>query len=486
MRLHRLTFVVAIVRRFRRGSAPLGGWSFAFWFSCAFALVFQYLATWTKPGDDDRWWSLVVGRNILAEHAVRTTLGPQSLHPGLVWPDHEWLYCLATALFADGRMYWIFAAAHGVALAVAVFFVLGECVRERVSPFWTTFLVGAVGKALADWEQLRAEAFVPALLVAVVLGSRSRSRIGPPIVVGAVIIWANWHGSYPLALLYLASRSTSRLRIATFFTAIVATLCNPMGFGSWTSVASFPYATIGRYIAEWFPSYSMVIAIGQIFSFLLPGLLCAVWGSPRRWKFSAYRLAFPTFTLVMALRSVRFMKTLGVFGAPALAGLFRERRPIRSGLAWAAAIPFVLGTAVPVMGSLLGRDGGRDLAFGLATAVGSYDAERWAFRLGPTACFDDDSFGSVFEGMGGRANMDGRIDAFPERAIAEQNRFSGDDAMARSFARETCAVAVISGSSADPAMRRAGWHLARTRTTYGLHGRYEIWTRGRNWRGIPS
>ena len=85
-----------------------------------------------------------------------------------------------------------------------------------------------------------------------------------------------------------------------------------------------------------------------------------------------------------------------------------------------------------------------------------------------------------------RANMDGRIDAFPERAIAEQNRFSGDDAMACSFAREICAVAVISGSSADLSMRRAGWHLARVRTTFGLHGRYEIWTRVRNWRGTLS
>lgn len=205
--------------------------------------------------DGDTYWHVATGRWIVAHGAVPATDPFSHTLPGAPWTAHEWL---AELLFAAAHAVagWSGVLALTAAATAATLALLTRYLLRHLAPIHALFFV-ALGTGLMLPHLLaRPHALATPLLVAwtiALVRAREAGRVPGALALGVLLLWANVHGSFPLALLLagafagegmLAAPTAKRRQAARhwglFLAAAVAiTLLTPHGVDGWRFAMDF-------------------------------------------------------------------------------------------------------------------------------------------------------------------------------------------------------------------------------------------------------
>ncbi|MDH7568193.1 MAG: hypothetical protein QHJ73_01235 [Armatimonadota bacterium] len=228
-----------------------------------------------KAGDPDLFWHLKTGQWMLAHRAVPRTGLWSWAGENLPWTTHEWLFqVVVAALFSLAG--WGGVILLKAALIAAAFAVVLDHARQRSGSVGSPALLALISGILtipfwSERPQLVTYAFTAWLLRLLWEWDTGRRRHlwgVPPLV----LLWANFHGAYFLALVLLATYFAAELlkrfwqcengcggsrprHLAAVAGASVALAAvNPHGVG----ILLYPFQYIGftsltHFVAEWFP-----------------------------------------------------------------------------------------------------------------------------------------------------------------------------------------------------------------------------------------
>lgn len=167
-------------------------------------------------GDPDTYWHIVVGRWILAHHAVpHVNLLSYSL-PMAPWVPQEWLAETVFALFYD-QWGW-----NGLVLATAASTAVTLAILTRALLRWLE-PAHALAGAAAAWgvtlSHLLARPHILALPVmvlwfAALVAARERDRAPPLWLAALMCLWANLHAGFALGLAFAALFAAEALVLA--------------------------------------------------------------------------------------------------------------------------------------------------------------------------------------------------------------------------------------------------------------------------------
>jgi hypothetical protein len=176
----------------------------------AAALVIVALLTFIPPSTDDFWLHAAIGRIIWAGGEIpRTALFPFTEAAAFPFHAHEWLASVALHLLNEGLGRDRLVLANG-ALGLILFGLAWRLSFRLTAGFIASLLVALAVMATVNYRHyLRPELFaliftliVLGLLVEYRSGRRWRHLLACTPV---ALLWANSHGSFPLALLLAAS-----------------------------------------------------------------------------------------------------------------------------------------------------------------------------------------------------------------------------------------------------------------------------------------
>ena len=336
-----------------------------------------------RVGDADYWWHIVTARWIIDHHALPAHDLFTYTVPDHAWTDHEYLSELL--MYGLGKVGGQLAVSIGLgALTWAGFFLILRRIALRPQPALVVALAIALGgvAGVAIWgprPQMITFAFICLELLLIerfLAGSRRAIYAMPPLL----LVWANFHGGFVIAFLFIGiavlvelvrwlldradaqARSRTLTLLAVTAASAVAGLVNPHG------VALYVYAwrtqTSGvqqAFITEWqspdFHSLSMR-GLEATIVLLIVGL------AARRARLSAFSVLAAVAGLLLALQSVRHIAVFVAAATPLLAWSWGPvvagvRRPSTGALSrlWLApqhAMTVVaLFTAAVTAGSLL-------------------------------------------------------------------------------------------------------------------------------------
>jgi hypothetical protein len=307
-----------------------------------------------RVGDADYWWHIVTARWILDHGALPAHDLFTYTVANHAWTDHEYLSELL--MYGLGRVGGQLAVSVGLGVVTwAGFWLILKRINLRPQPFVATAVAVALGAVagVAVWgprPQMITFAFIclELYLIERFLSGRGRELYAMPLV---LLVWANFHGGFIIAFLFLGialvveaarwlfDRANSEARAHTVRLALISVASAVAGLVNPHGVALYAYSwrtqTSGvqqAFITEWqspdFHSLSMR-GLEAMIVLLLVGLAF------RRGRFTAFQVLVAVAGLVLALQSVRH---IAVFVAAAT--------PL---LAWAWG---------PVLGSLWQRSGG--------------------------------------------------------------------------------------------------------------------------------
>lgn len=187
--------------------------------------------------DPDAPWIAALGRAVLATGPAPTVNGWSFTAPAHPWVAHEWglspLYAGALSRFGPWGAALLGAAGASLTLALLLRLTLLRARRRAVG----------VGLAFTSMLVLREAVFSPRpacvtlalpLATAALLLRPALTRSLAAAAVGLAVVWANLHGSFPLAAIIAAAGVVAfddrrGLRVATAFGCALAPLCNPYG-----------------------------------------------------------------------------------------------------------------------------------------------------------------------------------------------------------------------------------------------------------------
>jgi hypothetical protein len=336
-----------------------------------------------RVGDADYWWHIVTARWIIDHHALPAHDLFTYTVPGHAWTDHEYLSELL--MYGLGRVGGQLAVSIGLgAVTWAGFWLILRRIALRPQPAIVVALAIALGAVagVSIWgprPQMITFAFIclELLLIERFLAGSRRAIYAMPAL---LLVWANFHGGFVIAFLFLGlailielvrwlldradaqARSRAVTLVAATAASAVAGLINPHGVAlyvySWRTQTS---AVQQAFITEWqspdFHSLSMR-GLEAMIVLLIVGL------AARRARLTAFQVLAAIAGLVLALQSVRHIAVFVAAATPLLvwswgpvaAGL---RRPSHGALAalWVAprrAMAVVaLFTAAVTVGSLV-------------------------------------------------------------------------------------------------------------------------------------
>jgi hypothetical protein len=164
----------------------------------------------SKPGlfgDGDVSWHVAAGRWILQNRAVPTTDPFSFTMAGQPWIAHEWL---SEIIYASAFDFAGFAGlAAVVALAItALHWIVFAHLRPRVGPVAMLISFVALDLILAKFTLARPHLLIWPLLAlwtSLLLNYRDKGQVPPLWLALLVSLWANLHGSFPIALIVAAS-----------------------------------------------------------------------------------------------------------------------------------------------------------------------------------------------------------------------------------------------------------------------------------------
>ncbi|NLH83228.1 MAG: hypothetical protein GX458_20675 [Phyllobacteriaceae bacterium] len=335
------------------------GWGFAF---AVFAAAFAVLAfdAPTTLADPDTPWHIASGASILATGRFPTVDEWSWTIPGTPWIAKEWLsqVILATAFRLGG---WAAVAAVTTATAaLAVALVARETARRLTLPV-AALLVAAILPLSINHLFARPHVFawVPLVIWSIgLLRAAEDTRAPRPILLAAMVIWTNLHGSFLFGLglvpilaveALLRAEPARRLRLALAWAAflgaaVVSTLLHPYGIGVWRAAfAVMNLSGLQTLLYEWLP---------QNFAGFNPveGVILAAIGllATTGVRLPAVRVGLLLLLLHMTIAHIRHTELLGLVGVLVLAeplaavgasaGLARARTPLALLLAGAVAL----------------------------------------------------------------------------------------------------------------------------------------------------
>ena len=234
----------------------------------------------------DLAYGLRAGADMIATHRLANVDTFTFTIGGQPWLNQQWGSQLVLAGVFDWWGWFGLAIARAALLAVTLGFVFASCRAQGTSARLSALLTVAgwlVGIELVG--QLRAQELGVALFALCLWCVTTRSHSWRLwLVPVATVVWANVHGSFPLAMVllvfaWLADRRTAPGRArsvlaATALTAL-ATIATPWGYRTWTYVVDLAtHPVVSRLVAEWarptpgtltgllfFASLALVIAV---------------------------------------------------------------------------------------------------------------------------------------------------------------------------------------------------------------------------------
>ena len=291
-----------------------------------------------RVGDADYWWHIVTARWILDHHALPAHDLFTYTVPGHPWTDHEYLSELV--MYGLGRVGGQFAVSLGLgAVTWAGFWLIFRRINLRPQPFVATagaLAVGAVA-GVAVWgprPQMITFAFLclELYLLERFLAGHNRALYAIPAV---VLVWANFHGGFVIAFVFLAiaflvealpwlfdraniAAGAGAVRVAAVSLAsAIAALINPHGLALY--VYSWRTQTSGvqqAFITEWqSPDFHSL----EMRGFEAMIILLVVGLALRRARPRPFDVAVAVAALLLALQSVRHIAVFVAAATPLLA-----------------------------------------------------------------------------------------------------------------------------------------------------------------------
>lgn len=247
----------------------------------AAAIVVVALLTFVPPGANDLWLDAALGRIIWQSGKIPSTLlFPFTEASGYPFTAHEWLSSVALYFF-----FRLFGHAHLVfvkgLLGLALFGLCWRLAYRQSANLFATVIVALVAMAAANFRfYLRAELFgliFFVIVLSLLAEFRSSGRWRYLLAcVPVALVWANSHGSFPLALVLagcfaggaaaegLRAPRGGRLRaswigarpyLACAGLMALAMLVNPYGANLFRFVWDLPRAdSLRTFIYEWTPT----------------------------------------------------------------------------------------------------------------------------------------------------------------------------------------------------------------------------------------
>jgi hypothetical protein len=408
--------------RTRRPAATASGLDLAFVIGAAFALWGLFIGL-AQISDNSFFTHLATGRLILADGIPRHD--PYSFTaPGEPWVVQSWmaswLYGWVDSWFGPAGL----RVLMGLTTAglAAMVWALTRPAKGLVGRIVITGLVLAVGTSV--WAPR------PLLIGLVLLGLTllvAEGRVPPPVLLPALYLWVNVHGSFPLGLVALGALAIGRrldgeaprveLRgLAWAAGGVVAGMLNPLG----PVLVIFPVRLLQRQqvlqqIIEWqSPSFSSTWA--RLF---LLQVVVAIVLLVRR---PSYRVAVPlvvfTAAALLGVRNVAVASLVLVPGmAYGLAGLGSITGHERRGRAAVGAV-----VVIALLGALLVVHATDEPGYDLRTYP--VDALAWTEQAGwmtsSVNMATPETVGNLLElvrGRDARAFMDDRVDMYPTSVV---------------------------------------------------------------------
>jgi hypothetical protein len=293
----------------------------------------------TVYSDGDPYWHVAVGKWIVAQRTVPTMDVWSFTFPGLAWTAHEWLSeVLMYALHAAGgwqAIQIVASAAFGLTIVILLQFVL-----ERMSLASAVTLVVIGASMMSIHYVVRPHVLVwpiTALWMAALVQATETRRPPPWWLIPVLVLWANLHASFTLALGFagalaleawsVAEAGPERTRLvrrwALFLTlATLAVLLNPRGLHAFTHAAGVmnmqaTLAIVGEWQSANFQRFQYILLwLGLVLALAFTGRL----------RLSPIRIVFVLGLLYLALKHQRYHALLG------LVSPFLLARPLGEGL----------------------------------------------------------------------------------------------------------------------------------------------------------
>jgi hypothetical protein len=414
--------------------------------------------------DGDLWWQRALGEFVLQHHALPQTLGPATFAaPDARWLPHEGVFATLWALAARADMATIFR--FGCVLVAFAALTIGAVRARSAAPAANTIALTLIVVGLLPSFGMRAQIVAWPLLALVMLALETGPRAAWWTVVLAVV-WDNLHASGlivpAIVLVYGLGRALTERRWAVAGSTLalaaatgLASVATPFGFGYARFAAEWSLNPATSFITEWQPisRSALLMFIGPfcIFGLVLIGELR---GTRLSWSKRFVALAFFGAALLHTRNIPLFCIVAGPWAAVALdAMLPREApQPARSprsdaGLLVLAAVGAFL---LSVAGERVTKPAADDPSSAVARIIGGH-------RVLRVAC-EDFSTCSRFAGTPNvRVFIDGRVDGYPERVIADYRRILSGDTE-RVFERwKVDAVLAQRDSSLARSLREPHW-----------------------------
>ncbi len=343
--------------------------------------------------DPDTYFHLAIGREIAAAGTVPRTETLCFWAEGEPFVNHEWLFDLAAwGAFNAGGEFGV--AAFRSVLSAALFLLAGLlALRLGASPgiaFASLVAFIPIFRMSLEVRPHLAAYILAAASLLVVTGRRaSPGRIAA--LAGLAVLWANTHGSFPIAVAIAAlwvvmpvagnrPQHERLFRLSAVGVVAVATLANPWGFGLIQTVLHHTDRRILELVPEWWPvAWGELPAFDVLFLVLVVAALASFLPRPNRGRVADLGLLL--LFLVPAAISQKFTLGLAVGVSPVLAANVTralgasERRHLRVGVglsAVAIGCALLLSPAIPP---------GARLGCGSDRALIPADAMAWARDL---------------------------------------------------------------------------------------------------------
>jgi hypothetical protein len=363
------------------------------------------------PSDMERYWLAFAGDWSLAHGRILESL-QGSWYPSHPWVDQEWLVAIATAWTRAHGIYVLLELLFAASMVAGIVFVAYEGIRTKTHPLIVCAQVGVASIGAVFFAQDRAQTLVWALLPALILLWRSKPWYAVPLLA----LWANVHGSFPIAILWMLLH-LDRRRVAPFVVATLATLLNPLGWHLWVFTVELAHnAHLAGYVSEWMPAlqsytgaFVALLALGPLWLRLGAGIRV---NRPVRYGDLLFIAACTLGTIV----AIRYSMLLFLTTATVLGNSFDTSAKPMPLVTRAASAFFIAMTLALVAKSIVAAPIVADPWFHNLESGVSFT--QCAPLVRARRVFTDElQIGSLVELAGGYANVDGRIDAFPPAAI---------------------------------------------------------------------
>lgn len=406
-----------IVRRICAGRAPLGGWTplFYLWPVAVMAIGIMLFAP--AAFDGERYWYSVVGHDILRTGTIPQTLGRLTFFPNNRWIPQEWLVSVATAWTLDHGIFWALIVLEWVVLSLSFIYFVGESIRARVEPCWST--AGAIIwiVSVTGFAQLRAAAVTIPCFALLVLLRRRRSFLTSTIV---MCLWANLHGSFALGICWLLLQLRRRGDVLPTLLAIAATLLTPLGPSLWVyPVTMATNSAFHRVIQEWTPTFCSIDQGANWMLYMLAFAFPLVGRWRLRRQIDYRQVAIAGAVLAASIDALRFTPLFIALFAPWLQGIIRPQRPARPANAWALMMVAVLVAMLVTNGHMLGYSGRLDRHFDTLEVPNGVPPSIATRERGRRLFVDDPTNASYMESQGAIVSIDGRFDAYDQGYVVQ-------------------------------------------------------------------